>query len=85
MNMKYLVNITLKTSLVLLFLVLSAAVVTATETQVVGFDVKDFNVGNMLNWHTTAEVDNKEFLIERSLNGAGGGRESAPLLMLERG
>jgi hypothetical protein len=69
MNMKYLVNITLRTSLVLLLLVSSAAVVMATQTQVVGFDVEDFNIGNMLSWHTTTEVDNKEFLIERSANG----------------
>jgi hypothetical protein len=69
MNMKYLVKTMLRTSLALLFLVSSAAVATATQTQVVGFDVEDFNIGNMLNWHTTTEIDNKEFLIERSTNG----------------
>jgi hypothetical protein len=59
----------LRTSLVLLFLALSAAIATAGQTQIVGFDVEDFNIGNMLNWQTTIEVDNKEFLIERSTNG----------------
>lgn len=68
MNMKYLVNTTFRTSLALLFLVSSVGA-TASQTQIVGFDVEDFNIGNMLNWQTTVEVDNKEFWIERSTNG----------------
>lgn len=66
--MKNLVSTTFKTSLALLFLVSSVAA-TASQTQIVGFDVEDFNIGNKLNWHTTVEVDNKEFLVERSTDG----------------
>lgn len=69
MIMKNAVNIMLKTSLAFLFLVSSVAVAMASQTQIVGFDVEDFNIGNQLNWHTTVEVDNKEFLVERSTDG----------------
>jgi hypothetical protein len=62
-------NIALKTSLAILFLVLSIAASATSQTQVVGFDVEDFNIGNMLKWQTTVEVDNKEFVIERSTDG----------------
>ena len=62
-------NITLKTSLAILFLVLSIAASATSQTQVIGFDVEDFNIGNMLKWQTTVEVDNKEFVIERSTDG----------------
>lgn len=68
MIMKNLVSTTFKTFLALLFLVSSVAA-TASQTQIVGFDVEDFNIGNKLNWHTTVEVDNKEFLVERSTDG----------------
>lgn len=69
MNMKYLVSTMLRTSLAFLFLVSSAAVATASQTRIVGFGVEGFNIGNMLNWQTIAEADNKEFLIERSIDG----------------
>jgi hypothetical protein len=62
-------NITLKTSLAILFLVLSIAASATSQTQVIGFDVEDFNIGNMLKWQTAEEVDNKEFVIERSTDG----------------
>lgn len=62
-------NITLKTSLAILFLVLSVAASATSQTQIIGFDVEDFNIGNMLKWQTTVEVDNKEFVIERSTDG----------------
>jgi hypothetical protein len=37
-------NIALKTSLAILFLVLSIAASATSQTQVVGFDVEDFNI-----------------------------------------
>ncbi|NJN78537.1 MAG: hypothetical protein HC803_09630 [Saprospiraceae bacterium] len=69
--MKNLIRTTLKTSLALLLLVSSVGVSFASQTtQIVGFDVEDFNIGNMLTWQTTVEVDNKEFVIQRSIDGA---------------
>ncbi len=32
-------------------------------------EVKETNIGNVLSWNTTQEIDNEQFTIEKSLNG----------------
>lgn len=67
--MKKLINTTLKTSWAIVLFLGSAFSLTASQTTIVNFDVSDFDIGNMLTWQTTTEVDNKEFVIERSADG----------------
>lgn len=67
--MKNSINTTFRTSLAIVLFVTSTISVSATQTQIVGFDVNDFDIGNMLTWQTTIETNNKEFVIERSTDG----------------
>jgi hypothetical protein len=32
-------------------------------------EVKETNIGNVLSWNTTQELDNEQFIVEKSLNG----------------
>lgn len=67
--MKDLINTTLKTSLAIVLFLMSTISVSASPTQISGFDVNDFDIGNMLTWQTFTELNNKEFVIERSTDG----------------
>lgn len=67
--MKKLINTTLKTSWAIVLLLGSTLSLTASQTTIIGFDVSDFEIGNMLTWQTTAEVNNKEFVVERLEDG----------------
>lgn len=67
--MKKLINTTLKTSWAIVLFLGSTLSLTASQTTIVGFDVSDFDIGNMLTWQTNAETNNKEFVVERSVDG----------------
>lgn len=58
------------TRVTLLFLALiSTSNLFASGTQIQNFQVDDFEMGNMLTWTTSIEVQNKEFVIQRSTDG----------------
>ncbi|MFK7948698.1 MAG: hypothetical protein AB8G11_13990 [Saprospiraceae bacterium] len=67
--MKILINTTLKMSWAIVLFLGSTISLTASETTIIGFDVSDFEIGNMLTWQTITEANNKEFIIERSADG----------------
>ncbi len=67
--MKKSINTTLKNTLLLFVFGWSSLSLVAAETKIIGFDVSDFDIGNMLTWQTTIENNNKEFLVERSTDG----------------
>lgn len=67
--MKYSTDITLKTVCAFILLLSCTFSVKASQTTIIGFDVDDYEIGNMLTWNTSTEVDNKEFVIERSTDG----------------
>lgn len=64
---KRLIKITRAT--LLLFAFISTSGLFANGTQIQNFQVEDFEMGNMLTWATSIEVQNKEFVIQRSTDG----------------